>query len=123
MQGDTAATLGGIGGDLMMLAGPGGALKGARGLSALAGSVGLGAAYSGLQPVVEGESRGANAAVGGAFGAAGHGVASGVSALGRRAAQAIPADVRQMARRAGDLGIPLHASPVDRKSTRLNSSH
>src|SRR3546814_4375241 len=30
MQGDTAATLGGIGGDLMMLAGPGGAMKGAR---------------------------------------------------------------------------------------------
>src|SRR3546814_15628921 len=112
MQGDTAATLGGIGGDLMMLAGPGGALKGARGLSALAGSVGLGAAYSGLQPAGAGESRGANAAVGGAFGATGPGVASGGSGLGRRGAQAMPSELSSIVRRAGALGLPLPPLPV-----------
>lgn len=112
MEGDTAATLGGIGGDLMFLAGPGAALKGLRGAAALAGNAGLGAGYSALQPVVEGESRGLNALVGGAFGAGAHGLASGVSSIGRRASQAIPSNVRQMAQRAGELGIPLHASQV-----------
>lgn len=112
LQGDTAATLGGFAGDLGLLAAPGGAVGRMRGLAALLGNAGLGAGYAGLQPVVQGESRAANAVVGGAFGAAGHGVASGVSALGRNASQAIPPEVRQMAQRANAMGIPLHASQV-----------
>lgn len=112
LQGDTAATIGGFAGDLGLLAAPGGAVGRTRGLAALLGNAGLGAGYAGLQPVVQGESRAANTVVGGAFGAAGHGVASGVSALGRNASQAIPSEVRQMAQRANALGIPLHASQV-----------
>jgi hypothetical protein len=112
LRGDTAATLGGFAGDLGLLAAPGGAVGRTRGLAALLGNAGLGAGYAGLQPVVQGESRAANAVVGGAFGAAGHGVASGVSALGRNASQAIPTEVRQMAQRANAMGIPLHASQV-----------
>lgn len=112
MQGDTAATVGAIAGDVGLLAAPGGAVGRLSGLRALAANAGLGAGYAGLQPVVQGESRAANTAVGGAFGAAGHGIAAGVSAAGRRAAQAIPQEVRQMARRANDLGIPVHAGQV-----------
>lgn len=112
MQGDTAATIGGFAGDLGLLAAPGGAVGRTRGLAALLGNAGLSAGYAGLQPVVQGESRATNAAVGGAFGVAGHGLGAGVSALGRNASQAIPSEVRQMARRANTMGIPLHASQV-----------
>ncbi|MGV8955565.1 MAG: hypothetical protein ACOH2M_31015, partial [Cypionkella sp.] len=112
MQGDTAATLGGITGDVGMLMAPGGAVGKLSGLRGLMANAGLGAAYAGLQPVIDGESRATNTGVGAAFGAGGHAVASGVSALGRSAAQAIPAEVKAMAQRARELGIPLHASQV-----------
>ncbi len=112
MSGDVAATLGGIAGDVGMLAAPGGAIGKLSGIRALAANAGLGAAYAGLQPVIDGESRAKNAGVGAAFGAGGHALASGVSALGRSAANAVPKDIQAMAKRARELGIPLHASQV-----------
>lgn len=77
-------------------------------LPALAGTVGklataagVGAASGGLQPVLEGESRGANAALGGALGAAGQGVGDavgrGIEGLVKRssAAHAMPEAVKR----------------------------
>lgn len=112
MTGDTAAMLGGITGDVGMLVAPGGAVSKLSGLRGLIANAGLGAAYAGLQPVIEGESRATNAGVGAAFGAGGHAIASGVSAIGRNAARAVPGEVKAMAKRARELGIPLHASQV-----------
>lgn len=100
-----------VGGALQTL-GPAGAINRMRGVSALAGNAALGAGYAGAQPVAEGESRATNAAVGGAFGAGGHLGALWLGVLGRNAANAVTPEVRQMAQRAHELGIPLHASQV-----------
>ena len=78
----------------------------------MAGNAALGAGFAGAQPVVEGESRGTNAAVGAALGVGTHLGAQGLGVLGRNAANAIPNEVRQMAQRAREMGIPLHASQV-----------
>ena len=115
MQGDTAAMVGGVAGDIGLMVAPGGALTkalGTTGKAAFAGNVALGAGYSGLQPVIQGESRGRNAATGAAFGAGAHGLAASVGAVGRSATNAVAPEVREMARRARELGIPLHASQV-----------
>lgn len=100
-----------VGGALQTL-GPAGAINRMRGATALAGNTALGAGYAGLQPVAEGESRATNAAIGGAFGAGGQLTGQGLGVLGRNAANAVTPEVRQMAQRAQDLGIPLHASQV-----------
>ncbi|MGH8466947.1 MAG: hypothetical protein ACRER5_22630, partial [Pseudomonas sp.] len=115
MEGDLAAGIGRVGGEIGLMALPAGAVTraaGTTGKAALAANTALGAGYAGLQPVVEGESRGRNALVGGAFGAAGQGAATGLASLGRRATNAVAPEVRQLAQRARDLGIPLHVAQV-----------
>lgn len=108
-------TLGVIAGHVGQMAVPGGAVAravGTKGAGALAGNVAMGAGFSGVQPVATGESRTQNAAVGGLAGGAAHGAVAGLSALGRRAANAVAPEVRQLAGRAQQMGIPLHASQV-----------
>lgn len=117
LTGDYAGTVGRFVGDAGLLAAPAGSIGRLSGAKALAGNVGLGAAYAGAQPVVQGESRATNAALGGAFGGAGYGLSQTVGAIGRNAMRAVPQDVRAMARRANDLGIPVHAGQVSQSPT------
>lgn len=112
MRGDTAATLGGIAGDIGLTMAPAGAVGRLGGVRGIAASGALGGAYAGLQPVVEGESRMDNAGMGAAFGAGGQALGAGLSAWGRNAARAVPKDIRAMTARATDMGIPVHASQV-----------
>ena len=65
------------------------------------------AAFAGTQPVLSGESRLGNMAIGGAAGATGQGIASGVGALARPAAAALAPQVRALAARADQMGIPV----------------
>lgn len=76
------------------------------------GAAGRGAAFSGAQTVGEDESRAGNAAVGGAFGAAGQGLASGAGALAQRARSALTPTVQTAIQNARAAGIPLHLSQV-----------
>ncbi|MFP7721414.1 hypothetical protein [Lysobacter sp. A3-1-A15] len=111
----SGGTLGVIAGHVGQMAVPGGAVAravGTKGVGALAGNVAMGAGFSATQPVATGESRVQNAAVGGLAGGAAHGAVAGLSALGRRAANAVAPEVRQLAGRAQQMGIPLHASQV-----------
>ena len=112
MRGDTAATLGGIAGDIGLTMAPAGAVGRLGGVRGIAASGALGGAYAGLQPVVGGESRMDNAGMGAAFGAGGQALGAGLSAWGRNAAHAVPKDIRAMTARATDMGIPVHASQV-----------
>lgn len=70
-----------------------------------------GAAFAGSQPVVSGESRGRNAAVGAIGGAVGQGLANGVGKLAAPSA-GISDDVATLANRARELDIPLRADQV-----------
>ena len=76
------------------------------------GAAARGAAFSGSQSVGEGESRGGNAAIGGALGAAGQGIASGAGALASRARTALTPTVQTAIQNARAAGIPLHLSQV-----------
>lgn len=115
MQGDLAATLGGIAGDIGLMAAPGGAVArtlGTTGRTAVASNAALAAGYNAMQPVAHQESRGQNAAVGAAFGAGGQVVGNALGHLGQRAAHAVPEMTQVLGRRAQAMGIPLHASQV-----------
>lgn len=115
MRGDLAATLGGIAGDIGLMAAPGGAVArtlGTTGRTAVASNAALAAGYNALQPVAHQESRGQNAAVGGAFGAGGQMVGNVLGHVGKRAANAVPEMTQVLGRRAQVMGIPLHASQV-----------
>lgn len=110
MAGDAAATVGGVGGDLALMALPAtriSRLAGAGRGAQLAANVTSGAALSGMQPVVEGESRLLNAAGGGGLGAAGTVAASGLQRLGASAANAIKPEVRALYEAAKARGISL----------------
>lgn len=76
------------------------------------GAAGRGAAFSASQTVGEGESRAGNAAIGGALGAVGQGVASGAGALAQRARSALTPAVQSAIQNARAAGIPLHLSQV-----------
>lgn len=69
-------------------------------------------AFSGVQPMAEGESRAVAAAQGAALGAAGQGVASGLGAVATRAREALTPVVRESIDAARAAGIPLHLSQV-----------
>jgi hypothetical protein len=110
MAGDTAATVGGVGGDLALMALPAtriSRLAGAGRGAQLAANVTSGATLSGIQPVVDGESRTLNAAVGGGLSIAGTAAASGLQRLGASAANAIKPEVRALYEAAKARGISL----------------
>lgn len=77
-----------------------------------AGAAARGAAYAGAQPVVEGESRLGNVAIGGAAGAAGQGLASFASRGAASAKDALAGPMRDSINAARAAGIPLHLSQV-----------
>ncbi|MGS1076640.1 hypothetical protein [Pseudoxanthomonas beigongshangi] len=113
MEGDTAATVGKVAGDIGLLAIPGSAAsRGATFASRLAGNAALGAGYAGFQPVVEGESRGLNSVMGGLLGAGGELVGRGLAAAGNRAASAIAPEVRAMLDAASERGIKLTPAQI-----------
>ncbi|MFL9582360.1 hypothetical protein [Stenotrophomonas sp. AB1(2024)] len=113
MDGSGAATAGKIAGDVGLLAVPGGGVArlptfGAR----LAGNAALGGGYAALAPVLDDESRLENAAIGGAAGAAGGLLQSGLGALAGRAKAAVD-PIRQRALEVmREQGIPLHLSQL-----------
>ncbi len=113
MDGSGAATAGKIAGDVGLLAIPGGA---AARLPTMAGRIGanaaLGGGYAALAPVLDGESRLENAAIGGAAGAAGGLLQAGLGAVAGRAKAAVD-PIRQRAMEVmREQGIPLHLSQV-----------
>lgn len=75
-----------------------------------------GAAQGGLlgasQPVLEGDSRLQNTAVGGLLGAAGQGAADVVTRVGQRAAQAVTPQLRELARYGESVGLPLTGADI-----------
>lgn len=105
MDGDLAAGVGGFAADMAMLSGPGGVAAKFPGAGRYVGGAAIGAGYGGLQPVLGDESRGINAAVGGALGAAGEGLASGVRTYGQRVAKSISPDARALYEKARAAGI------------------
>lgn len=112
MDGDFAAGAGGVAADVALLWNPVARLARAPRAAQYAGNVALGAGMGALAPTVEGESRAANTAIGGALGAVGQGASEAVMAAGKRAAQAVAPEVRQLAQRASDLGIRLTPAQV-----------
>lgn len=109
---DTGAGMGGniAGGIAQMVAVPGGGAK------TLLGKMGTSAAqagaFSGVQPVATGESRGVNAATGAGLGVLGQGVASGAARLGKGMSDKISPQVMALYERAQQAGIPVHFSQL-----------
>lgn len=100
MEGDTAALVGGIAGDVALLYAPGGAVnKFATLPGRLAGGAALGGVYSGLQPVTPEESRSVNALIGAGAGLGGEAAGSALGAAARRVGRGLT----RTDRRAGEV--------------------
>ncbi|TWI04798.1 hypothetical protein IP90_00936 [Luteimonas cucumeris] len=108
----TPGKVAGIAGDIGMLALPVSKIGQLSNIGKYAGNAAIGAGYGGLQGVREGESRGQNAAIGGALGAGGQALSHGLSTLGMRAAGAIDPLKKKLAGVAAKYDIPLHASQL-----------
>ena len=76
------------------------------------GAAARGAAFSGAQTVGEDESRAGNAAIGGALGAVGQGIAAGAGRLATGAKTKLTPTVQTAIENARAAGIPLHLSQV-----------
>lgn len=115
-----AGQVGYVGGQVAQLAAPAGGIAkgmqaanvgtrllagGAKGAIARAGAGA--AAFGATQPVLTGETRAGNAALSGVAGAAGQGLASGVSGLAQPAKAALSPAVSALAAKAEALGIPV----------------
>lgn len=113
LEGSGAATVGGVAGDIGLLAAPGGAVGRLPTLTArIGGNALLGAAYGARAPTVEGESRIQNSLIGGAAGGVG-GAAQGLLAGAATRAAAAVDPVKQAAiQMLRNRGIPLHVSQV-----------
>lgn len=106
-QGDSATTVGNVGGQIAAAAVPFSRIGQLGRAGQYAASAGVGATQGALQPVVDGESRALNTGLGGLLGAAGQGLADGVMASGRAAANAISPELRQLAQYGESIGLPL----------------
>lgn len=103
-----ASSIGNVAGDAVVAAAPMGRIKAGLPLLQRLGASGLaGAVVGGAQPIVEGESRGENAAYGGALGVLGQAGGDIVMASGKRAATAIAPHVRALYEAAKARGITL----------------
>lgn len=110
-----------IGGQVAQIALPGGALskagmipkalQGAGMLPSAARAAIGGGSFAASQPVLEGESRGGNAAIGAALGAVGQAIPSALGALGRQSNKVAP-EVRELAAKAESFGIPVSAAQL-----------
>lgn len=107
MEGDTAATMGKFAGDVALTAVPLSKAGAATKIGQYGGAALTGAAYSGLQPVIAGESRTKNTAIGGAFGLAGQGVSNALLKSGAKAAQAQIPESKKVYDYAKSIGINL----------------
>lgn len=105
MEGDLAAGVGGFVGDIGMLAAPGGAVAKLPGAARYMGGALIGGSYGALQPVLGGESRTVNTAIGAGLGAGGEALSTGVRAFGTRAANAIAPETRVLLDKAKAAGI------------------
>lgn len=106
-EGDAAASVGKVGGELAMFAAPLSKLGKLQGVGRYAGSAGMGATMGAIQPVVEGENRLLNTGIGAGLGAAGQYGADKLIAAGSRAATAIAPEVRALYEAAKARGINL----------------
>jgi hypothetical protein len=122
LMGTTAGLIGNVGGQVAQMAIPGaGAAKGLQmaGLGgkllaggAIARAAAGGASFAASQPVLTGNSRAENAAIGGLAGGAGQGAVSGLQALAKPAAAAMSPAVSQLAAKAEAMGIPISAAQL-----------
>jgi len=112
MQGDLATGVGNFVGDTALLAVPMSKVGALSALPRYTSAIGLSGAYGAAQPVIDGESRGANAAISGAAGGLGQAFGDVVGAMGRRAATAIDPIKRTAIETAQRFNIPLHAAQV-----------
>jgi hypothetical protein len=109
----TGAGMGGnVFGQILQMAAPGAALGKVAAAAPYISSAAQAAGFAATQPVLEGDSRLQNAAVGGALGAAGQGVASlagkGISALSSK----VSPEVRALYDKAMQAGIPVNAAQL-----------
>lgn len=113
MEDDTAAAVGGVAGDVAMLAAPGSQIAKLSGMGArTAANTALGATVGAVAPIVDGESRALNAGIGGAFGGTGELLGTGVRAIGSKISNAISPELRALASAAKDRGIKLLPSQL-----------
>jgi hypothetical protein len=105
---------GNIAGQAAQFAIPGSAVAGGglKLLPRLARGAAAGAAIANTQPVTGEQTRLGNTAFGAAGGAAGEGIAAGIGRLAAGSSNKISPEVRALAKRAKDLGIPLRAEQV-----------
>lgn len=107
MDGDTAASVGQIAGDIGMMAAPLSRLAPAGAATRYGLQTAVGAGYGALQPIASGESRLLNTGVGGILGASGQGLSDAVAFAGRRAGAAIAPQLRELYQSAKARGITL----------------
>lgn len=113
MADDTAYKVGEVAGDVGLMLAPGGAVSRVASLPGrVAANSALGAAYGGVQPVADGESRGANAAIGGLAGALGQAIGEGAGALARGAASRLDPIRQRAIEFAREQDIPLHITQL-----------
>lgn len=116
-----AGTIGNVVGQVAQMAVPGAVVGKVAGAAPVAARV-LGnpvvqsaiqsGAFAAAQPVLTGDSRLGNAATGAALGAGGQVVGSAIGAVGRGASNAIAPEVKALAARAEQLGIPINAAQL-----------
>jgi len=93
--------------------GGGGAAAAALGKAApYANAAMRGAAYAGAQPVIEGENRMTNAAIGAAAGGIGQGIANVAGSAAAGAKNALSGPIRESIEAAKRAGVPLHVAQV-----------
>lgn len=107
MEGSGYASAGKVGGELAMFAAPLSKLGKLSGMARYVGAAGAGATQGAIQPIVDGESRGANTGIGAALGTAGQYGADKLLRAGSRAATAIAPEVRALYESAKARGISL----------------
>lgn len=113
MDGNGAASVGKVAGDIGLLAAPGGAIGKIPSIGGrIAGNAALGAGYGALDPVTGDESRLENAAIGGAAGGIGGAAQSALGALAGRARAAVDPIRQRAIEVAREQGIPLHISQL-----------
>lgn len=117
MEGDMAADIGQIGGQLAMAAIPLSRVGNLGRVGNYAASAATGAGMGLLQPTVEGESRGVNTALGAGLGLLGQAGSDVLMATGKRAAQAVAPELRNLYEAAKQRGIQL--TPADLSNSEM----
>lgn len=112
LMGTTSGFLGDVAGQVVQMGVPAGRVSSFGRAAPFVESGLRGAIFGGAQPIVDGESRSAEAAKSGALGVAGQGIASSFGKLAQGAKDSLSPVVRQSIEMARSAGIPLHLSQV-----------